>query len=574
MTLRKKYLLFSILTAAVVTALCLWNVGQEENNPKTLYFSREPGFYDTAFSLEIFPDSNAEVFYTLDGSTPTRDSIPYTGPIWLSDPSDQPDRYACITETSTGFRQDLLDQMHDYGHAFPGYVVPDRVDKCNVLRAAAYDGDICISTITGTYFVGMQDKPAYDGFCLVSLITDPDNLFDPYNGIYVAGEEFSYFLENAVLENTPWQFWDANYRLAGRSFERPAHIEIFREDRSVVLSSACGIRIHGNLSRALLPKSLNVYARKEYSGSEFFSSSPIPGGQTLPHKWVLFAGGNDHCFMLKDAMVQELCAQLNVATMEMYPCMVFLDGEFWGSSYLSEAYESKYIYDHYGIPEDSVVIVKEGELSEGTEADLEVYHKMLDFTTNQDMTVAVNYQQAQRFIDVESYADYFAVQIYIARHQDWPIENVALWRTQNASVDNEYWDGRWRWILFDSNSPSMASMYTQLDTLELAMSRDPMFASLCENPEFRALLSQRLYYVATEVFSQENCARYLEKYREEMVPAVQANNLRFYGEDKAEDIQDNIRDIARFFRERPAFVDTMIKNNFGEEYVQCNTAMN
>ena len=101
-----------------------------------------------------------------------------------------------------------------------------------------------------------------------------------------------------------------------------------------------------------------------------------------------------------------------------------------------------------------------------------------------------------------------------------------------------------------------------------------MFASLCENPEFKALLSQRLYHVATEVFSQENCDRYLAKYREEIVPAVQAGNLRFYGEDKAREIQDNIQDIALFFRERPAFLDTMIAQNLGEEYVQCSTAMN
>ena len=113
MTVRNKYFLFSLLAVAVMAVFCFWNAGQEENNPNTLYFSREPGFYDTAFSLEILSDSNSDVFYTLDGSTPTRDSIPYTGPIWLSDPSNQPDRYACITETSTGFRQDLVAQMPD-----------------------------------------------------------------------------------------------------------------------------------------------------------------------------------------------------------------------------------------------------------------------------------------------------------------------------------------------------------------------------------------------------------------------------------------------------------------------------
>lgn len=574
MTLRTKYLLLSLLAVAVMAVFCVFNLGQGEDNIKTLYFSREPGFYDAPFDLEIVSLVDGEVFYTTDGSTPTRDSTPYTDPIRLSDPSDTPVRYAANTDVSTGFREDLLAQIRervpDYGYGMPGYQVPEQVDKCNVLRAAVYDGDVCVATATGTFFVGMQQKPLYDRYCLVSVVTDPDNLFDHDDGIYVAGGDFEYYQKERALENSPWYFWHGNYSQRGRDNERPAHIEIFGEDQSLELSSPCGIRIHGKLSRSLLPKSLNVYARKEYGGSDTFPSL----FDREPHKIMLFAGGNDNVYMLLDGLVQSLSADLKISTMAMRPCMVFLDGEFWGSSYVTEAYDSKYIQDHYTIAENSVILVKAGELAEGDEGDLAIYQQMVDFITNQDMTVEENYQQAQKLIDMESYIDYFAVQLFIARSQDWPIGNVSQWRSRDTSLDNEYWDGRWRWMLYDSNSPGIAVGNITLDTLELALDEDSMFASLCENADFKAKLSQRMYDMGKQVFTEEKVSQYLAYYLETMAPAIEANALRFYNEDVSQGIVYNARDIQTFFTERTAFLDTMIKNNFGEGYVQCSTAMN
>ncbi len=580
MSLQKKYFLFSLLTAMALGLFLWWSPGRAKTSPTALYFSREPGFYDTAFELEILSALDGEIFYTLDGSDPTRDAIPYTGAISITDISWQENRYASRGDVSTGlFEETIYEVMEKFPDVYqetPGYVVPDYpVDKGTVLRAAVYDGGVRLADITGTYFVGTQEKPVYTGLQVVSLVSDPDNLFGYENGIYITGRRYDEVSAMLGIHTVPWwNFWNANYLQIGPESERQAHIEIFAEDRTLLLSSDCGIKIHGRGSRAFLPKSLNIYARREYGGSETFSASPFQHEGRRPHKFVLFSGGSDNVYMLRDRMVHALCEDLNVSTMDFYPCLVFVDGEFWGASHITESYESEYVQDHYGVAVNDVVMIKEGELIEGDNGDLELYQQMVEYISAHDMKVEEYYQQAQELIDMESYLDYFASMIYLARHGDWPHANFALWRARTPRNSSPYQDGRWRWMMYDLNSAGLAGIYAQVDTLEKALGKDPMFASLCENAEFKTLFCQRLRRMAEEVFSPDNYERYFADYLEEMLPALEANSQRFFGRERTEDILNNLEDLRTFFQQRSQFLDTMIANNFGEEYVQCSTDTN
>ncbi len=61
-----------ITLLAVVVALSLFTVVRSGSR---LRFSAEPGFYSDSFYLELKGDRRCEIYYTLDGSEPTLNSI-------------------------------------------------------------------------------------------------------------------------------------------------------------------------------------------------------------------------------------------------------------------------------------------------------------------------------------------------------------------------------------------------------------------------------------------------------------------------------------------------------------------
>jgi hypothetical protein len=151
------------------------------------------------------------------------------------------------------------------------------VAKATVVRAKAINqktGEASI-TVTQTYFIG-KDVNHYT-LPVVSLVVDPDDLFNGKTGIYVLGEKYISFSksddadsDNQVLEN---------FQQHGRDWERPVHFEIFESDDKQAYSQNGGIRIHGSSSRSRPQKSFAIYARDEYDPKDLVSY-PLFTGQT------------------------------------------------------------------------------------------------------------------------------------------------------------------------------------------------------------------------------------------------------------------------------------------------------
>ena len=94
---------------------------------------------------------------------------------------------------------------------------------------------------------------------------------------------------------------------------------------------------------------------------------------------------------MRDYLMNKLASELNVATMDFVPYVLFLDGEYWGVYWMTEKYDREYVYYHYGVDTDNVVMIKNGSLEEGEESDYELYEAMIDFCSTSDMTDENNY---------------------------------------------------------------------------------------------------------------------------------------------------------------------------------------
>ncbi len=512
-----------------------------------IIFTKESGFYDEQFYLHIYAPSE-EIYYTLDGSAPTKESYKYEGPLLIYDATQNENTNSMRTDFSGNFLKDST-----------RYKTPDYlIDKCTVIKAAYYDKKGNRSTPEErVYFVGFKDKPGYNNMNIVCVTGEPEDFFGEEQGIYVLGDTFEKYAEEVNLEKKEDYLWKGNFSNSGREWEREAYIHVFNQEKKLCLEQSVGVRIQGGVSRAFYPKSLNLYAREEYGRNQLLYDFFETG--FYPQRVTLSTGGNDYYGKMKDRLGAELTEECNFCTMHYQPYILFLNGEYWGVYYLTEKYDEHYIEYYYGVDKDNVVMIKQGGLEVGTSSDHTEYKEMKIFVELADMTIDANYQKACELLDIQSFIDYYAAEIYMARNADWPSANYALWRSRKTS-EKPYEDGKWRWMLFDVNTASLKDELAEHDTLNYVLEECRMFANLSKNEQFKKDFSARLREMRDVVFSDNLVDQKLDDYKALMSEPMDVYFKRFFGT-SSDEFHNRRRKIRTFNYLRKDYIDVMLMNN-------------
>ncbi|MBQ9250006.1 MAG: CotH kinase family protein [Oscillospiraceae bacterium] len=417
--------------------------------------------------------------------------------------------------------------------------------------------------MTRSYFPGLDLAEHYHGVMVLSLVTDARNLLDYDTGILVKGRIWDAWAASASQQELtdPESRWHpvANFSQSGEAWECPASLELFDGTCTLTLQENIGIRVHGGASRNYSQKSLSLFFRGRY-GVDRLSYPLLPAAVdqngeaiTVYKSFLLRNGGNDREYLkFKDAMLQELLSERRFAHQAARPAILFLNGEYWGICTMCEKYGSTYLETHYpGIDRDNVVLIKDGKLDEGRPGDLALYEELMGFA-EEDLTFPAVWRNFKSLMDVESMAEYFAAEIYMGNANWEGQHNIRLWRTRVPQNANEYDDGRWRFLLYDTEYSS--GLYGQqatsapYDSFSAALSAHPLFAAAIQNPEFQSLFYDAIQSIGREDLSPARVDAALEEYSAQWQPFMAEYYLRFG--DTGWAWNSNIDRIHTFFSER------------------------
>lgn len=536
-------IVFSAASANIILA----DTGKrEEKALPEVEFSLEAGAYaESSKDLELSVQDGYEIYYTTDGSTPTTQSTRYTQPINLT-------REGNIWVDKDTVSQMLIQEAYKIN-------VNEKLPRANIIRAIAVAPDETMgNVVTKTYWIGQDMKQAYNGAMVISIVTDEINLLDYNSGILATGSHYDAWRQTTesedIISQRQWWLAVANYTQKGRAWERPASIELFDGSNSLTLQQDGGIRIKGGASRMYSQKSFDIFFRNEYGAKEIlypiFQNAEDGPSISRYKGFTLRNGGNDTEYLkFKDSWQQSLLRDRDFATQQDRPAIVFLNGEYWGVYNLNDKYNSSYIHDNYGVKDP--IVVKEGELVEGKTIYSLLYDELMMFA-DMDLSKKENWDQFVKIMDVQSIADYYAAEIYMG-NADWDEhKNIALWRSSEVDRNNPYADGKWRYMMYDTEYAS--SLYNQektnveFNSLEAAIENHSLFAAALQNPEFREMFKTSIKEIGLRNFASDTVNRTLKEWAAEWKPFMKDYYFRFGDTSWAWD--SNIKNIKDYYAKR------------------------
>lgn len=303
------------------------------------------------------------------------------------------------------------------------YTSPIQINSTTVLRVKAFRTGYLPSKIsTRTYLLNFSTQ-----LPVVSISTNPENFFDEEYGIYSYGDS----------AETSFPYFGANF---WKEWERPAHVELF-DDNGSGFSMDAGVQIFGGWSRGHPQKSLAIYARGQYGYSsinyKLFNDLPFTEFQSF----VLRNSGNDWTStMFRDGLMTGLLEGIDIEKQAFKPAIVFINGTYWGIQNIREKVNEHYLAQHKNVNSDSVDILQMfGEVVQGDNEDFLSLHSFIEIN---NLNVPINYEFVNTKIDIQDFIRYYVSQIYFA-NTDWPGSNIKYWRDGK--------NGKWRWILFDTD---------------------------------------------------------------------------------------------------------------------------
>lgn len=420
-------------------------------------FSREHGYFDTAFILKINTSlSSASIYYTTDGSKPSsasgqlyQDGIQISKTTVLRAVVVLDNVESPVTTQSYFFVDDIIHQTNNP----EGYPADwGNFTTLNGLVPADYEMDP--DMVADANFAELLKKALVD-IPTVSLVTNRDNFFSHEEDVNTGG---IYVYTGAPLSRTTYD--------KGRGWERPVSFEFFNNGDESSLQVDCGISLNGGHSR--LPEKNNKHSFRLYFKSEYGPTRlryPIFGESAAKsfNSLILRAGFNNSWMhqdasqrvkgtYMRDSWAKDIQRAMGHNSSQARYTHLYINGIYWGLYSIAERMDNEFAASYMeGDAEDFDVIKDYSEVMDGSG---DGWAALLD-AVNEGVTDEV-YQRIQGnnpdgtpnpdykpLIDMDNFIDYMLINFYGA-NSDWDHHNwAAMFNHKKRGPGFQFfvWDG-------------------------------------------------------------------------------------------------------------------------------------
>ncbi|MCH2199576.1 MAG: CotH kinase family protein [Flavobacteriales bacterium] len=432
-------------------------------------------------------------------------------------------------------------------------------DENATLTVRAFgDGNFLPSQVVDRTYIFNEDN---HDLLVFSIHTDQDNLWDWDEGIYVSGpnasQDYPFFGSNF------WQPWSKYSRM-----------EVFNQDKELVSQEHFDLEIHGGWSRAEPQKSFRIDFKSAYTGRlEYPLFSQKPFIQDFNNLNLRNGGQHVWSDKMQDGWVSRIVNDNTaIDNMAWEPCIVYLNGEYWGMYEVREKMDEHYLESNHSVSSDALdllnpaglaTINSEEALAGTTDQFTEAYLAIMA----EDADSESFYTLADSYFDMDNYMDYFAVQTLIQNVDwmgiAWGLNNVKAWRPHNE-------DGKWRYMMYDVDG-AVGYFGQNINDNYLAFARTPLYASpnsqifdkMCTNDEFRCSFSNRYADLINTIFQPESFIQIANDMQAEMQSGIPDHVDRWASPESVTSWEYSIDLMVNYMEDRIPTAREHLQSNLG-----------
>lgn len=496
--------------------------GTTNTNARPVYSTKpeitpEAGFFSGSVTVEVSSiDPNVTIYYTTDGTTPGTGSTQYTGPFTL-------------TQTA-------------------------------VVKAVAIDSDPNIPRSFVDFHTFFVDD--YHTVKVISISGDevPDLLAGQGGGF-------------------------------GGGFEPDGAFELFNEDSTRVSDVTGEFNKHGNDSWAYDQRGIDFISRDEFGDdyavkNEIFDMFNTTNRDKFQRLIIKAAANDNYNFEdgahIRDAYIHTLSqlADLNLDERTYEPCVMYLNGEYWGVYEIREKVDDNdFTKEYYDQGRSDLQFIKTwgGTWAEyGGQQALDEWEVLQNFIVNNDMSVPANYTQASAELDMSSLVDYMIINTHSVC-TDWLNYNTGWWR--GLDPDGDPLSLKWRYIMWDvdasfghyinytgvpDDSPEADPCDNESPSIDDPEGHTAMLTSLLENPDFFALYINRYADLNNTYFTCDYMIDLLDEMIDRIAPEMPRQISR-WGNGSMTGWMNNVQELKDFINTRCTIINGGIEDCYDVE---------